>query len=1068
MMVSQVSNDLPRIVTGKLPSSDTITIWLKATASAKGVPSVHTWGEDGSLVKYFRKWANMVKAKKDLPAPVFAVFRPQCTPDDCSKARELGKPILRHRCDDAVRTVTALVFDHDHCKEIEPQPWEPVVEWLKNVGLAAIIYESPRHNLPGSDGSIGPRWRLIIPLSNGDKPEIWKKHYNLLRQYFEAQLGVVFDDKCSNPSRIFYPPCRLTEEVPPRQVIWVEGEALDMDSTVILLNKAARTAAPSMPPPPPRPTATVDASRVRDLDSQDRDSFERWCQGAFRGAVQEVSSASPGTRNETLNTQAFALFARFSSNALLDEGAIISSLLGAAKTAGLSDNEAKKTLESALRGAKAKPVTIYDLLADWKRTRRVIPFRRPAAKPSPAPAYDPETGEVDPEGAPGGSDPDAAPGAPPGPVDAPAGAEGGEGSDADPDPSEGSPEGQDGPSPVGFRDFQRLVNEVPGVDERFAVPPKFYVGTTISAAGVKGEPYLAKLVVKKSPDGDEETIEVKIAHCAMWVESKLANPGPEGTLLDIHAIADGQEVSLVLPASMIHDARKLAMALEGGGIRLCPDKTTAFDIAKYLSAFIHLNRFWIPRRRAQVRMGWDDEKKSFLYGNESIGDDTLVLYTGAYSGTDRASAALRVEGSIEVWRAAAEDFLRASPAGALALAAAAASPCLRVFGWPPVGLVYGGLGGTGKTAVLTLAGSAFGATGDPSSRQAAGVVGNGIATLNALVGQFLPMADLPHAADEVRINVNDARARGDTEAALHALIDGQGRSRLRRDSRGTVATECSPGCALLGTETDPSEFLRKGGAMRRYLCPRPPYGDQLGRFREFLAKNYGHVGRALVQALVMATPARRAELAEIRVKHMEALRAELTPDQDNESVRTWTEQIAVCLATVEVVHELCPGMWPDAAVWFVSIRKAWEGILADSSAQGEGDPVVIAYEKTVNWISAKRAHLRPSSRRMRELGSGETGQRRLAAVREPLIGQVREANQEDMESEELEVVDILQDALIDYLSSLGYSMRTMGERWAEKGWLIFGKDINRVSARIGGVKCHVFRVKLPDVPSEEG
>lgn len=1020
-MMSNPVPEGPRIVTGPLPDKVTITTWPKAADATRGKETTLTWSK---LVERYEASGAAVKPKEDLPAPVFARVRPECIPDECHLAAKKGKKLVRHRCDDAVVEITALVLDHDDGTE-----WDVVVQWVRANNLSAVLYQSP------SFAQDHPKWRLVLPMAcPHTDSRSWRITYGRFRLFLSAQTGVQFDAKCSNPSRIFYPPTRPTEDDPARVVLWVDGGAIDLQATLATL--------PVPEDLPASGRARVDASSVHDLDSRERDAFERWCQGALRQAIGSVSGAGLGERNNALNKETFSLASRFVSTNLLDASGVESAMLDAGKAAGLSEHEAKTTIASAMTGGKANATLIHDLISEWRRKRTVVPFPKLARGPE-----DPPAGRFD-------------------------------------DESEQSEE-TNGFTPGS----QALAPLLPGIDEHLVCPRGFQLRRAEGAAGERGELVLAKMsrkrgtskpceecgvvnVVKATtctgcgadltsePPSTEEL--TNIAHVPIWIGSELTSATPDGNLLEVCAVVDAKRISRIVPRGLIQDPRKLAIALEGAGVALYTSKSVAFDIAGYLSQFLQTNRLVLPRKRATVRLGWDPDMRGFLLGEESVGADDLVLYSGT-GGPDRSAGAFRCAGAVGEWLSTAEQFVSVSPAGALALAAAAASPMLRALAWPPIGVVLGGLGGTGKTAILSLAGSAFGATGDPSSRQANGVVGNGIATLNALVGQFLPLADLPHLADEVRVNASDARSRSDTEAALHALIDGQGRARLRRDSRGTIATECSPGCAVLGTETDPSEFIRKGGAMRRYLCPRPPYGEALGRFRKPLAHNHGHAGRALIHALVSTTVAKRSELSKLRAVRMAELREGLTPSQRaNESIRTWCEQIGVALAAVDVVTELCPGLWPEPDGWKAAILSAWLRILDDPGDRGEqGDPVAAAYDRTVEWVASHRAHLVPSAERMRWLAHAGDIEKRKQSLREPIVGRVFEAVDEDSADEQLLVVDVYQTRLTEFAQSAGYSLRTMGKEWADRGWLRRSAKDNAVDAKIGGVRVSVYRVVMP-------
>ena len=71
---------------------------------------------------------------------------------------------------------------------------------------------------------------------------------------------------------------------------------------------------------------------------------------ALRRAVDAVGRAVPGTRNETLNREAFAL-SRFAGNGALDPQQIATALATAALAAGLPEREVRGTLASAFRAA---------------------------------------------------------------------------------------------------------------------------------------------------------------------------------------------------------------------------------------------------------------------------------------------------------------------------------------------------------------------------------------------------------------------------------------------------------------------------------------------------------------------------------------------------------------------------------------------------------------------------------------------------------------------------------------------------------------------------------------------
>jgi len=93
---------------------------------------------------------------------------------------------------------------------------------------------------------------------------------------------------------------------------------------------------PVRPPLPDRPTITLTGTRA-----------EKYALGALRNAADRVASAGEGSRNATLNIQTYNLTRRF--GAVLGLQRIAAVMATAGLSAGLSQTEVVRTLESALR-----------------------------------------------------------------------------------------------------------------------------------------------------------------------------------------------------------------------------------------------------------------------------------------------------------------------------------------------------------------------------------------------------------------------------------------------------------------------------------------------------------------------------------------------------------------------------------------------------------------------------------------------------------------------------------------------------------------------------------------------
>ena len=222
------------IHTGELSETVTRTTWLGKYLVLNGKESTLTWEE---VAAEYLADGSRVMQKEDLRAPVFCTVRDECAIGTCDRCNE-DKPIKRrHRCDKATTSVTALAFEYDG----KVYGWKGIVDFLSSQGLASLVYDTP------SSTSDAPKWRLVLPISEPWVDcRVWSATYARLRTYFEGLFDLEFDKTTGNPSRIFYPPTRPTEETPNRRVLWTPGKALDLRATLASL--------PELKQPEPTPS----------------------------------------------------------------------------------------------------------------------------------------------------------------------------------------------------------------------------------------------------------------------------------------------------------------------------------------------------------------------------------------------------------------------------------------------------------------------------------------------------------------------------------------------------------------------------------------------------------------------------------------------------------------------------------------------------------------------------------------------------------------------------------------------------------------------------------------------
>jgi hypothetical protein len=78
---------------------------------------------------------------------------------------------------------------------------------------------------------------------------------------------------------------------------------------------------------------------------------------ALRHACERLSTAAEGTRNATLNREAFGLGKLVASGAL-DELDVTTALLDAGMASGLGQRETERTIQSGLRAGMAQPMAL--------------------------------------------------------------------------------------------------------------------------------------------------------------------------------------------------------------------------------------------------------------------------------------------------------------------------------------------------------------------------------------------------------------------------------------------------------------------------------------------------------------------------------------------------------------------------------------------------------------------------------------------------------------------------------------------------------------------------------------
>ena len=232
--------------TPKLEAVVAITTWGNVEQATHGKRDTLTWQ---ALAAAYKRDGAAIKPKAQLRAPCFCTVRDKCEPGTCDKATRKNTTLPQHRCGKSVQSVTALGLDYDG----GIQDWPLLVSKLGS--LAYLVHDTPSHTRDK------PKWRIYVQLSEPwTEVTEWPSVYKRAQKHFEKLLGVVLDERTSDPCRVFYPPSRQSEADEPRRVEYHEGRPLDLKALLRTLPHTPQAEPPEPEPPQREPTPRTGTS----------------------------------------------------------------------------------------------------------------------------------------------------------------------------------------------------------------------------------------------------------------------------------------------------------------------------------------------------------------------------------------------------------------------------------------------------------------------------------------------------------------------------------------------------------------------------------------------------------------------------------------------------------------------------------------------------------------------------------------------------------------------------------------------------------------------------------------
>jgi len=230
-----------------------------------------------------------------------------------------------HRAKADVELATAVGLD----LEGSEFDLDDAVMVLQANGLSAVVYTSFNY------GKHGPRLRAIVPFSRPVTPNEYPVLFAHVSGILE-EAGARVDPVAKDASRFWF--AAGVPEGADYQSMLVDGAPLDVDRILAEADSPSRAA----------PLSSV---------SLNGDRRDRYAAGALRRACETIGGAAEGTRNATLNKEAFAI-ARYVAAGELDELLVRDQLDQAAAASGLGAAEIRATLDSAFRAGTEHPRNI--------------------------------------------------------------------------------------------------------------------------------------------------------------------------------------------------------------------------------------------------------------------------------------------------------------------------------------------------------------------------------------------------------------------------------------------------------------------------------------------------------------------------------------------------------------------------------------------------------------------------------------------------------------------------------------------------------------------------------------
>lgn len=546
---------------------------------------------------------------------------------------------------------------------------------------------------------------------------------------------------------------------------------------------------------------------------------------------------------------------------------------------------------------------------------------------------------------------------------------------------------------------------------------------------------------KDDEGGTKSTIEV-IAPAPIVISGRLANVNDGTEAMRLAWRRDNIWRQATINRDVIANGRELVKV---SGLGLPVTSGTSGDIVRYLAAYEAANLSDLPRARVSHQLGWQGERGSdgFLWGRSLIKPDgkevveidledvapadwqqDWLAFRGDNEGDEQLASGYGAAGSFDDWRRAVE-AVADYPSVVIALYASLAAPLLEILDCQNFVVDWSHMTSTGKTTVLRLAASVWGA---PDERSSAAAMQTWDVTRVWLERAAATLQSIPLILDDTK----RARKADFVAQTIYDLVSGRGRG--RGSPLGIRRTLTWRTVLLSSGEQRITDFSQDGGTRPRVLeLWGMPFGgtDQatgavVQRLTVALLQHYGHAGPRFVQFLLQ----RRDQWPKWRDQLRETQQHFLNRAKDNPFAGRIAEPVAVLTLTEALACAALELPWGfrDTA------SGLWETLAGEAS---EADRAAAALEYVMSWAVGHQ-----------EQFYGRSGEDM------PNGGWVGR-----WDNESWKWIGFLPDRLTAILDAKQFDTESTIRLWRDRGWLMLDDDGRRNHrARIGSVSSRMVAI----------